>query len=680
MREAFLTSEKAHRGQTRKSGEAYIHHPVAVAKVLAGMSMDVDTIIAALLHDTVEDTPLTQTDIVGEFGETVGALVDGVTKLEKVRFPSRQEAAAESFRKMLLAMARDIRVILIKLADRLHNMRTLGAMAPESRRRIARETLEVYAPIAHRLGMDSIRRELRNLAFKALHPMRYRVIHDLARAAEGRNQERLTTIRNALKSHLDSAGLRCVIEGRTKSPYSIYVKMKQKSGTFRDILDILGFRIVVGDVSECYRALGVVHNLYKPRSGRFKDYIAIPKSNGYQSLHTVLFGPFGDPIEIQIRTRDMDVVAEDGIAAHWTYKSDEDHSVTARRARDWLMRVLDMQRQAGDSVEFLEHVKVDLFPDEIYVFTPRGEIKELPRNSTVLDFAYAVHTHVGNHAVHAWVDTELRPLHHPIHSGENIKIITTPSAEPRPSWLEFVVTSRARTAIRHYLKNLGHEEAVQVGHRLLDRALAGLGHSLEAIPEKRLEEYLDNAKLQRLEDLLADVALGNRMPGMVARQLVEEESESDGGEIEADALMLTGARGNVVSYGNCCGPIPGDVITGYLSAGKGLVVHRRSCRNVKEFRKFPDRMIDVTWDPEEKGLFSVGIRVDVQNRPGALATVASEISEIDTNIEHVENRERDGVTSQLFFTLAVSGRKHLARVMRRVRRLPVVISVHRQAG
>jgi len=683
VHEAYLLADQAHEGQTRKTGERYIFHPVEVTQILADLAMDHETLMAALLHDTIEDTPVTKEQVRETFGAAVADLVDGVTKLEKVRFSSQQEAAAESFRKMLLAMARDIRIILIKLADRLHNMRTLGVMRAEKRRRIARETLDVYAPIAQRLGMDVMRRELQDLSFRAIYPDRYRVIRAQAEQAKGRNEGRLDTIRSALATRLEAEGIACDIVGRVKTPYSIYTKMKAKTSAFGDVLDLLGFRIVVDTVSECYQALGVVHNLYKPRTDRFKDYIAIPKANGYQSLHTVLFGPFGDSIEIQIRTADMDRFAEHGIAAHWAYKlGEESTEKTASRARKWLLGILDMQRQAGNSIEFLEHVKADLFPDEIYVFTPNGEIRELPRNSTVLDFAYAVHTDVGNHAVHAWVDKKLVPLRHRLTSGETVKVITTPSAEPRPSWLEYVATSKARTAIRHNLKQLAHEEAIEIGHLMLDRALSALGTSMDAIGEKALQTYLTSAKLDRLEDLLADIALGNRMPRLVARKLCGAGNVSpdpDGGSEEA--IMLTGSEGRVVSYGNCCQPIPGDPVIGYLSAGKGIVVHRGNCPNIEDYqRRHPDRVIRVEWDPDDDGLFSVTLRVEVHNRPGVLATIASAISETDTNIEHVVHQERDGETSALLFTIAVHGRKHLARVMRRVRGCQVVISVHRSAG
>ncbi len=680
VRQAYLLGEQAHRGQTRNSGEAYIFHPIAVAQILADKGLDKETIIAAILHDTIEDTDLDKDDINEQFGDAVADLVDGVTKLDKFRFASRMEASAESFRKMMLAMSRDIRVILIKLADRLHNMRTLDAMPPEKKRRIATETLQIYAPIAHRLGMDSIRRELQDLSFKAKHPMRYRIIRGLVEQAQGRNKERLISIGKALRTRLKSERIKCTIDGRAKSPYSVYRKMKTKTLAFRDILDLLGFRVIVNSVSQCYMALGVVHNLYKPRPGRFKDYIALPKSNGYQSLHTGLFGPYGDPIEIQIRTRDMDVVAEQGIAAHWTYKVNQnDGGNTATRASEWLRRLLDIQTQAGNSQEFLESVKVELFPDEVYVFTPRGKIIRLPRNASVLDFAYAVHTDVGNHAVHAWVDKNLAPLRQRLNNGETVDIITANSAEPRPTWLDYVVTGKARTAIRHHLKQLKHEEAVQVGHRMLDRALVARSSSLDVITDSVIKDYLQELKFSRLEELLTDIALGNRMPSLVARHLLNKSVDEDIVE-PGEALLLTGDEGHVVSYAKCCHPIPGDKIVGYLTAGKGIVVHRVSCHNLKELRKNPDRKITVAWDDDDHNTFSVEMRVEVHNQPGVLAQVASIISETGTNIEHVENIERDGKTSMLVITIAVTNRLHLARVMRRLRNKPVVISVHRSRG
>lgn len=680
VRQAYLLGEKAHRGQTRNSGEAYIFHPIAVAQILAEFGLDKETVIAAILHDTIEDTELSKDDITAQFGEVVADLVDGVTKLDKFHFASRTEATAESFRKMMLAMSRDIRVILIKLADRLHNMRTLGSMPRDKQRRIATETMQIYAPIAQRLGMDSIRRELQDLSFRARHPMRYRIISGLVKQAEGRNQERLININQALTTRLKSARIKCQIEGRVKTPYSVYQKMKSRTLAFRDILDLLGFRIIVKNVAQCYLALGVVHNLYKPRPGRFKDYIALPKANGYQSLHTGLFGPFGDPIEIQIRTQDMAVVADQGIAAHWAYKLDQnDGGSTAARASEWLRRLLDIQTQAGNSQEFLENVKVELFPDEVYVFTPRGKIIRMPRNASVLDFAYAVHTDVGNHAVQAWVDKNLAPLRQRVNNGETIDIITAKSAEPRASWLDHVVTGKARTAIRHHLKNLKHEEAVQVGHRMLDRALVARQSSLDNLSEQAISAYLHDLNFSRLEELLTDIALGNRMPSMVARQLLNKSGDEDLVQ-PLEALLLTGEEGHVVSYAKCCHPIPGDKIVGYITAGKGIVVHRVSCRNLKEFRKYPDRRIDVAWDDNDRHHFSVEIRVEAHNQPGVLAQVASIISELDTNIEHVENIERDGNTSMLVITLQVSNRRHLARVIRRLRHKKVVISVHRSIG
>ncbi len=677
---AYQLGAKAHAGQKRKTGEDYIFHPVAVAHMLADMGMDRETICAAILHDTIEDTDVTKQQLSDQFGQTVADLVDGVTKLDKVSFDCAEEAAAESFRKMLLAMARDIRVILIKLADRLHNMQSVNIMRPEKRRRIARETLDIYAPIAARLGMDHFKRELQELAFANRYPMRYRIIRDSVDAALGRNQERLQRFEKELTRRLKAEGIECQIEGRAKTPFSIYNKMKTKLESFREVLDVLGFRVVVDTVSECYQALGVVHAMARPRIDRFKDYIAIPKANGYQSLHTVLVEPNGEPTEIQIRTAEMDAVAESGIAAHWAYKVRKDSTdASARRARDWLFRVLDMQTSADGSVDFLEHVKVDLFPDEVYVFTPKGDIREMPRNASVLDFAYSIHTDVGNQAVHAWVGNKLVPLRHRLQSGETIKIITTPAAKPRSSWLEFVVTSKARSAIRHHLKQLASDEAVQMGHLLLDRALSRLGTSLDEISDGTVQSYLASAQMERLEQLLSDIAMGNRMPSMVAGQ-INDLAGRKGAEGQLETLLITGEEGHVVSYPNCCQPVPGDKITGYLSAGKGLVVHRVSCRNLKEFRKFRDRFIDVDWAAQGLGEFKVDLKIDVMNRPGVLASVASIISATDTNIDNVEQSERDGNTSLLTFTIDVTDRKHLARVIRRVRRGADVIAVTRATG
>jgi guanosine-3',5'-bis(diphosphate) 3'-pyrophosphohydrolase len=679
VRKAYLIGAHAHAGQTRKSGEPYITHPVAVAGILADLGMDVETIVAAILHDTLEDTPLSRSELESGFGATVAELVDGVTKLDRVRFLSQQEAAAESFRKMLLAMARDLRVILIKLADRLHNMRTLGAMAPESRRRIARETLDIYAPIAQRLGMNKFKSELQELGFRMLFPLRYRVIAARIRSLLGNRRESMSKIEAALSARLHAERIAHRIISRIKSPYSIYTKMRAEHKSFTQVMDVYGFRVVVSTTMQCYHALGAVHALYKPLEARFRDFIAIPKANGYQSLHTVLFGAFGAPIEIQIRTEEMDQVAERGVAAHWVYKTTDPTNAAQSRAREWVAGLVDAQTRAVSSLEFIENVKVDLFPDDVYLFTPKGQIFALPRNATALDFAYFVHTDVGNHAVAARVDKKLVPLRTRLNSGETVEIITAPSAQPHPQWLEWVVSGRARIAIRNHLKHLQHEDAVQFGHRMLDRALEMRGVPLEAIPAQALDRYLAEAKYKRLEELLADIALGNRMPDQVAAKLVQARGTGEGEHPprSTEKILISGSERGVLSFGNCCHPVPGDDIVGYLSAGKGIVVHRLDCPNVVEYRKTPERMIAIDWDHDVSGDYRVQLRIVVDNKPGVLATVAASIAEGDSNIENVEYQERDQQTSTLLFTIEVRNRKHLADVIRRVRRAAVVHGVYR---
>ena len=679
---AFQVGAQAHEGQERKSGEPYITHPVAVAGILAELGLDAETIIAAILHDTLEDTELSRDALAAEFGEAVAELVDGVTKLDKMRFGSRQEADAESFRKMLLAMARDLRVILIKLADRLHNMRTLGAKDADSRRRIARETLEIFAPIAQRLGMNKFKAELQDLGFRALYPDRYRVISERIRAAIGNRREAMGKIETALSMRLTADHLQSRVVGRIKSPWSIYSKMRGEHKSFAQLMDVYGFRVVVDSAMSCYMALGAVHALYKPVDKRFKDFIAIPKANGYQSLHTVLLGPFGAPIEVQIRTVEMDSVAERGVAAHWAYKTDSGPANSAQaRAREWLSSLADSSANTVSS-EFIEAVKIDLFPDEVYLFTPRGDILSLPRNATALDFAYAVHTDVGDHAVAARVDKKLLPLRTRLESGQLVEIITAPSAMPNPAWLESVVTGKARTAIRQYLKHLQHEDAVDFGHRMLDRALDALGSSLDGIPAAVLDRFLDASKFKRLEELLSDIALGNRMPDVVASQLLKSRGKQPGDVPQApqhvqEKIRITGAERGVLSFANCCHPLPGDDIIGYLSSGKGIVVHREECPNVVELRKSPERCVAIEWDRDVQGDYRAQLRIEVINRPGVLATVAAAIAAADSNIENVEYVERDAAAATLLFAMEVKNRKHLADVIRRVRRTGVVSGAYR---
>jgi guanosine-3',5'-bis(diphosphate) 3'-pyrophosphohydrolase len=680
---AWRVGADAHAGQMRKSGEPYITHPVAAATILAEQGVDVETLVAAILHDTIEDTPLTREDIAEPFGGTVAELVEGVTKLDKLQFRDRQEAAAESFRKMMLAMALDLRVILIKLADRLHNMRTLGSQGTEARMRIARETLEIYAPIAQRLGMNLIKSELQDLGFRALHPWRHAVLSRRIRTQPVVRREALAKIEAQLAQKLGKEGFQFRLIGRIKSPWSIYTKMRAEGKTFVQVMDVFGFRLVVRSVPECYHALGVVHSAFKPLDGRFRDFIAIPKANGYQSLHTVLFGPYGSPIEVQIRTEEMDLIAERGIAAHWSYKHGGAASGAQNRAQSWVANLIESQRSTGSSLEFLENVKIDLFPDEVYLFTPKGDIMALPRNATTLDFAYAVHTDVGNHAVAARVDRKLVPLRTKLSSGQSVEIITAKSAAPKPQWLEFVVTGKARTGIRHQLKQLEHEDAVQLGHRMLDRALESLGTSLDRLPPARLESFIADHRYPRLEALLADIALGNRMPAQVAQALAHRPSERDDGAepmpfvAKGEQILITGAERGVITFANCCMPIPGDDVMGYHTAGRGIVVHRIECTNVAEYRKSPDRWVAIGWDREVSGDFHVALRVEIENRMGVLAQVAAAIAQADSNIEGVEYLDRDRNISVIRFDITVSDRTHLADVIRRVRRLSVVIGVQR---
>jgi guanosine-3',5'-bis(diphosphate) 3'-pyrophosphohydrolase len=681
LRQAWAIGASAHVGQTRKSGEPYITHPVAVAQVLADQGLDVETLIAAILHDTIEDTPLSHGDISAQFGQTVADLVDGVTKLDKLHFADRQEAAAESFRKMLLAMSRDLRVILIKLADRLHNMRTLGAQSAEARRRIAAETLDIYAPIAQRLGMNLIKSELQDLGFRALHPWRHAVIDKRIRSEPLVRREALVQIEARLAQKLAMEKLEHRLVGRIKAPWSIYNKMRAEHRSFDQVMDVFGFRVIVDTVAQCYHALGVVHSVFKPLDGRFRDFIAIPKANGYQSLHTVLFGPYGSPIEVQIRTREMDLVAERGVAAHWAYKhGGEPGSNAQSRASAWIAGLVESQRGTGSSLEFLENVKVDLFPDEVYLFTPKGDILALPRNSTALDFAYAVHTDVGNHAVAVRIDRKLSPLRARLVSGQTVEIITAKSAAPAPQWLEFVITGKARTAIRQQLKHLEHEDAVQLGHRMLDRALGAQGSSLDRVPTERLDGYLAEFRYPRLEALLADIALGNRMPAQVALSLAQAPQPGllPGREVAPqERILITGTERGVVSFAQCCLPIPGDEIMGYHSAGKGIVVHRLECPNVAEYRKSPERWVQIGWDREVSGDFDAALRIEVENRPGVLAQVAAAIAQAESNIERVEYLERDDRVAAIRFSIKVADQKHLAEVVRRVRRLGVVHAVER---
>lgn len=682
---AYLFGAEAHEGQWRKSGEPYIYHPIAVARILADMRMDHKCLMAALLHDVIEDTATAKDQLDAVFDEEIADLVDGVSKLTQIDFRSRAEAQAASFRKMMLAMTKDIRVILIKLADRLHNMRTLGVMVPTKCRRVSRETLEIYAPIANRLGLYGIRVELEDLGFAHYWPWRHRILERAVNLARGVHTELVANVETALRRRLEQEGILGEVIGRRKHLYSIYRKMRDKKCSFSEVVDVFAFRVIVDRVDTCYRVLGLVHNLYKPVPGKFKDYIAIAKSNGYQSLHTVLFGPQGLPIEIQIRTEDMHRIANSGIAAHWMYKTGNSEGGSPQAlAADWLQNLLEMQRGYGDSVEFLEHVKVDLFPDEVYVFTPRGRILVLPKGATVVDFAYAIHSDVGNTCVAARIDRRLAPLRTVLYSGQTVEIINAPGAVPNPAWLKFVVTGKARGNVRSYLKNLQRTEAEDLGRRLLDVELGGFGLEWQCVPSDRLEAYLAASNLATAEHLLADIGLGNRMPALVARRLVgdgggelakTERPEEEAGHTHR--FPIKGTEGMVVNFARCCRPIPGDDVVGLFSAGKGIVVHRQECRNLGDFQTQRDKWLDVEWASEAGVDFSTEIRVEVGNRRGALATVAAAIAEMGSNIENVQSHEKDGLSTTLDFLLMVHSRQHLAQIIRRLRAIPLVMRIFR---
>ncbi|MBP2846063.1 bifunctional GTP diphosphokinase/guanosine-3',5'-bis pyrophosphate 3'-pyrophosphohydrolase [Dickeya oryzae] len=675
LKQAYLVARDAHEGQTRSSGEPYITHPVAVACILAEMRLDYETLMAALLHDVIEDTPATYQDMEQLFGKSVAELVEGVSKLDKLQFRDKKEAQAENFRKMIMAMVQDIRVILIKLADRTHNMRTLGSLRPDKRRRIARETLEIYSPLAHRLGIHHLKTELEELGFEALYPNRYRVIKEVVKAARGNRKEMIQKILSEIEGRLKEAGISCRVSGREKHLYSIYCKMHLKEQRFHSIMDIYAFRVIVREVDTCYRVLGQVHSLYKPRPGRVKDYIAIPKANGYQSLHTSLIGPHGVPVEVQIRTEDMDQMAEMGVAAHWAYKEGESSSTTAQvRAQRWMQSLLELQQSAGSSFEFIESVKSDLFPDEIYVFTPEGRIVELPAGATPVDFAYAVHTDIGHACVGARVDRQPYPLSQALSSGQTIEIITAPGARPNAAWLNFVVSSKARAKIRQMLKNLKRDDSVSLGRRLINHAL-GSGRKLSDIPEQNIQRELERMKLASLDDLLAEIGLGNAMSVVVARNLLEEPAEN--GTTGIRKLPIKGADGVLITFAKCCRPIPGDPIIAHVSPGKGLVIHHESCRNIRGYQKEPEKFMAVEWDEVTEQDFMTEIKVDMFNHQGALANLTAAISASNSNIQSINTEERDGRVYSAFIRLTTRDRIHLANIMRKIRVMPDVIKVNR---
>ncbi|MBF2761080.1 MAG: bifunctional (p)ppGpp synthetase/guanosine-3',5'-bis(diphosphate) 3'-pyrophosphohydrolase [Ectothiorhodospiraceae bacterium AqS1] len=676
IRRAIRFGRRAHKGQQRASGEDYIVHPVQVATILAGMRLDRETIVAAILHDVIEDTPTVKDQIVAEFGNEVAELVDGVSKLTHLSRENRALAQAENFRKILMAMSRDIRVILIKLTDRLHNMRTIDPLPIEKQHRIARETLDIYAPIANRLGLRGIWMELEDLCFRALHPWRYRIIASHVKKMQGNRRRDLQHVEKEIRRQLRRGFiLKAHIERRERHLYDFYRKMRTKRIPLEKIRYDYGIKIIVELPDDCYRALGVVHRLYKPVPGKFKDFIAIPKANGYQSLHTVLFGPLDAPIDIQIRTNEMNRVAEAGIAAHWTYKTGKPATNAAqRRIRKWVRDLLEMQSHAGDSMEFLESVKEDLFPKEIYIFTPSGETVVLPRGATVIDYAYSIHTDIGNHCIGAKLGGHYISLQRQLFNGDTIEIIKADWGRPNASWLDFATTGKARSAIRSYLKNLQGEEAIAIGKQLLERALAAESMRFDEIPQASLAALLEEFRLDGIEELHKAIGIGERLAPLVARRLLAGESAGAAEPEKATLLSrktaplyIRGSDGMVVDLGRCCRPIPGDAVIGILSAGRGLTIHTMNCPRAAEYSNEPERWVEVAWEPGVEGDFPVEIRVDMANRAGVLATVASVIADMNSNIDNIDFKSRDGLNSTLNFLLEVRDRAHLEKIIHRIR-------------
>ncbi|WP_373097316.1 bifunctional (p)ppGpp synthetase/guanosine-3',5'-bis(diphosphate) 3'-pyrophosphohydrolase [Zhongshania sp.] len=686
VRRAYYYAEQAHEGQNRRSGEPYVTHPLAVATILAEMHMDVQSLMAAMLHDVIEDTHVTKQGLSDQFGEVVAELVDGVSKLTRIEFQSKAEQQAENFQKMAMAMAKDIRVILVKLADRLHNMRTLGAMPQDKRRRIARETLEIYAPIAQRLGMHNIRVEFEDLGFMSMHPMRARRIRKAITTRFGDRKKTITTIKESIENCLTEEGHSANVIGREKHLFSIYTKMRNKRKSLKEIMDLYAFRIVVDSVDSCYRVLGCVHSLYKPVPGQFKDYIAIPKANGYQSLHTVLFGLGGVPIEIQIRTHEMEEMANNGIAAHWLYKSSDQEpkrNSSHARARQWVQGLLEMQERAGDSLEFIENVKIDLFPDEVYVFTPRGDIMELPAGATAVDFAYAVHSDIGNSCVACRINRRLAPLSETLQSGQTVEVITTPGAQPNPAWLHFVVTAKARTGIRHHLKYQRKNEALTLGRRMLERALASMNEDIAEFEDKYLQQLVDTTHAKTPDNVYEQIGMGNRVAYLTARQLLNlRDNIADGDALRPPptrhSMVIHGTEGFLVNFARCCYPIPGDHIIGIVSSEKGVVVHCENCHNSIELSSQPDRVVPLSWAENIDRDFSVEMKIELTKQRGIIAVLATRVNGADGSIEKISVEDENAKISTIHLIVGVRSRVHLANVMRRIRNIPAVIKVTRE--
>uniref|UniRef100_UPI003341B883 RelA/SpoT family protein n=1 Tax=Castellaniella defragrans TaxID=75697 RepID=UPI003341B883 len=690
VREAYRFADNAHLGQFRASGEPYISHPIAVTEICAGWKLDADSLMAALLHDVIEDQGVDKQELAEKFGTEVAEIVDGLSKLERLEFATKAEQQAESFRKMLLAMARDVRVILIKLADRLHNIRTLDAVSPEKRRRVARETMDIYTPIAHRLGLNALFREMQDRCFQAMHPNRYAVLHKAMLAARGNRREVISRITEAVRVALPAAGLDAEVSGREKSLYGIYKKMVEQKKSFSDVLDIYGFRVVVHTLPECYLALGTLHQLYRPVPGKFKDYIAIPKINGYQSLHTSLIGPYGTPVEFQFRTRDMDHVAEEGVASHWLYKEDGTSlNDLQKRTHQWLQSLLDIQSQTGDSGEFLEHVKVDLFPDAVYVFTPQGKILSLPRGATPVDFAYAIHTDVGNQTVACKINGEFSPLRSELRSGDSVEIITSTASRPSAQWLNYVRTGRARSEIRHYLRTQRYAESIAFGRRLLAQAFEQLGLAYPSDDNPEWDRLAKSSGATSRDEILADIGLGKRLAAVVARRFAPENTllattaaaVDEFTSIASAPIIIHGNEGQAVQLAPCCGPLPGDAIMGGIRLGHGLVVHMADCPvALRQKTREPERWIPVVWDANTARHLTTRLDITVINERGVLGRIAAEITEADSNIVQLSMPDEATSTALIHLTIQVDSRKHLAQVIRSIRHVPQVQKIVRSKG
>jgi RelA/SpoT family (p)ppGpp synthetase len=678
VKKAYVFANIAHEEQLRRSGEPYINHPIAVAKTLADLRLDKESIAAGLLHDVLEDSMINPDLIAKEFGQNVLNLVDGVSKLDQLEYLENENTQAESFRKMMLAMIEDIRVILIKLSDRLHNVQTLDALDKNKQKKIARETLDIYAPIANRLGIYHMKTALEVDAFKYAYPFRQRILSSALKRRTGHQKKILRTIASRFQKNLNQAHIDAEIQSRKKELYSIYKKMKNRKLPFDQIIDVYGIRIIVEQVEECYQVLGLVHQIYKPIMDKFNDYIAIPRINGYQSLHTSLLGPGGTPIEVQIRTKAMNRVAESGIAAHWKYKTEEKNDVPPQiKAREWLATIEEIQG-ATHPEEFLESIKVDLYPDKVYVFTPKGKILRLPINSTCVDFAYAVHTDVGNSCIGAKIDRQQVPLRTIVQSGQTVEIITTKSSNPDPSWLNFIATAKARLNIRTYLKNLNTAETIALGKRLFNHALTMLGKKQRNISRKQLKNFLNDLGFKDSKDLYQSIGTGDKNPILMA-QLLLGESESDDTLKEDNPLYIKGTEGVSVSFPKCCTPIPGDTVIGHLSKQRGLVVHRRNCKHVSSFIKDTSRWIGVEWSDSLEHNLSTDINVNIMHKPGSLAEVASTIADKGCNVEQVTILdEHEDETIDLLFSIQLKNRLELAEVMRAIKKIKNVIKITRR--